>query len=154
MINIVKHLLLLIGCCAVAISCTKDPIDNPTPEIPENTEPATLEIVDTYISVRKSGGEYSFAYILENPDGSELEATSVDNWVNNFDYSTDGVVKFNVNPNTSGSSRITQIVLNYGEDLSGKVTVSQSAQGDEPIEVSFEIEYEINGPYEHLHAQL
>ena len=147
MINIVKHLLLLIGCCAVAISCTKDPIDNPTPEIPENTEPATLEIVDTYISVRKSGGEYSFAYILENPDGSELEATSVDNWVNNFDYSTDGVVKFNVNPNTSGSSRITQIVLNYGEDLSGKVTVSQSAQGDEPIEVSFEIEYEINGPY-------
>ena len=146
--NIVKYLLLLLSCCILAISC-QEPAQ-PTPEVPEDekpAEPATLDIVESLLSADKNGGEYSFTYTLENPDGSEIVATCPDSWVSNFDYSTDGMVKFNIAPNTTGSSRLTQITLTYGEDLSDKITVSQSAAGDEPIDVKFEIEYDINGPY-------
>jgi hypothetical protein len=143
--TILKYLLLLIGCFSIAISCEKP--DNGTEEPPVDTPDPTLEIINTHISAGKNGGEFSFSYKLENPDGSELEASCQDSWINSFDYSTEGVVKFNIDPNTSGSSRITQIVLTYGEDLSGKVTVSQSAKGDEPVDVSFEFEFDIDGPY-------
>ena len=141
----VKYLSLLLCFSLIAISCSKENKPGNNPNIP--TEPAVLDITENFIQVSAAGGEYSFTYTLENPNETDqLEASSPESWINNYDYSTEGVVKFNVNPNTSGESRLTQVTLTYGE-ASDKIVVSQSPTGDTPIDVEFEIEYDINGPF-------
>ena len=117
---------------------------------PEPTDPAILSIDDNYVQVKAQGGDYYFTYTLENPDGSELEAVAQDEWIHSFDLSDEGEVSFVVEPNTTGSQRISKITLTYGK-LKDDIVVTQSGEAVE-VEVTIDFEFEINGPYVKMHT--
>lgn len=117
---------------------------------PEPKDPATLSIDDNYVQVKAQGGDYYFTYTLENPDGSELEAVAQDEWIHSFDLSDEGEVSFVVEPNTTGSQRISKITLTYGK-LKDDIVVTQSGEAVD-VEVTIDFEFEINGPYVKMHT--
>ncbi len=121
-----------------------EPVD-PTP-----TVPAELSIDDNYVQVKAEGGDYYFTYTLENPDGSELKAEAQDEWIHSFDLSDEGEVSFEVDPNTTGSQRISKITLTYGK-LDDSIVITQSGEVVE-VEVNIDFEFEINGPYVKMHT--
>lgn len=121
-----------------------EPVD-PTP-----TVPAELSIDDNYVQVKAEGGDYYFTYTLENPDGSELKAEAQDEWIHSFDLSDEGEVSFVVDPNTTGSQRISKITLTYGK-LKDSIVITQSGEAVD-VEVSIDFEFEINGPYVKMHT--
>ena len=130
---------------ALSFACNK-----PAEEPAKPKEPATLEIVENYIQVKAVGGDYSFKYKLKNPDGNKLVAECQDSWVHSFDYSADGVIKFVVDTNTTGSTRVSKVVLKYGK-LKDDIVVTQSGESVE-VEVSIDFDFEINGPYVRMHT--
>ncbi len=113
-------------------------------------DPATLSIVENYVQVAAAGGDYYFTYTLENPDGSELTAVAQDAWIHSFDYSIEGEVSFVVEPNTTGSQRLSKITLNYGK-LKDDIVITQSGEVVD-IEVTIDFQFEINGPYVKMHT--
>ena len=142
--NYIKYFALIFGMTLFCSSCQKNekPIEPPVEQ-----NPPILTINENYIQVSGDGGQYSFTYTLENPNDSEFEATTDgETWINNFDFSTPGTVKFNVDPNVTGNSRLSQVTVKYGE-ASDKITVSQTPPGEEPLDIELDIEYDINGPY-------
>ncbi len=128
----------------VACNEPNEPID-PTP-----SEPATLAIDDNYVQVKAAGGEYYFTYTLENPDGSELKAEAQDEWIHSFDLSDEGEVSFEVDPNTTGSQRISKITLTYGK-LTDSIVVTQSGEVVE-VEITIDFQFDIDGPYVKMHT--
>lgn len=122
-------------------SCETSPVDEPTPE-----EPATLEINENYVRVKAAGGQYGFTYTLTNPNSNTLEAECASDWIHDFDLSTEGEVYFTVDANSTTETRIADVYIKYGS-VSDKITVSQSGINPDDIEYSFEISYEIDGPY-------
>lgn len=64
---------------------------------------------------RPGGGICSVPYQVASSDAGEtVEAVSPQNWVNGFDYSVDGVISFNVDPNEGTEDRNTTITVLYG----------------------------------------
>ncbi len=114
------------------------------------TDPATLSIDENYVQVKAAGGDYYFTYTLENPDGSELQAVAQDEWIHSFDLTDEGEVSFVVEPNTTGSQRLSKITLTYGK-LKDSIVVTQSGEAVE-VEISIDFEFEINGPYVKMHT--
>lgn len=119
----------------------KQPADTPTPG-----EPATLNIDDNLVQANAAGGEYSFTYTLENPDGSQLKAESSVDWIHSFDLSIEGEVTFTVDANATTESRIANVELKYGK-LKDKIVVSQTGLNPDDIEYVFSVDYDIDGPY-------
>lgn len=127
------------------VACdTNEPVD-PIPSVP-----AELSIDDNYVQVKAEGGDYYFTYTLENPDGSELKAVAQDEWIHSFDLSDEGEVSFVVDPNTTGSQRLSKITLTYGK-LKDDIVITQSGEAVE-VEISIDFEFEINGPYVKMHT--
>ncbi|MBO7265314.1 MAG: BACON domain-containing protein [Alistipes sp.] len=117
---------------------------------PQPTDSATLSIDDNYVQVKAEGGDYYFTYTLENPDGSELKAEAQDEWIHSFDLTSDGEVSFVVEPNTTGSQRISKITLKYGK-LEDSIVITQSGEIVE-VEITIDFKFDINGPYVKMHT--
>ena len=78
------------------------------------------------VSATAEGGDYSIIYTLSNPSGdAEVKALSEEEWINGFDCSTGGTVKFHVDPNSSTDAREGSVRVEYG-DLNFSVPVTQA----------------------------
>lgn len=145
--RIFKHFIWAVGSLCLICACEK-------PDVPDNNdpsnvaEPTDLQIFENLVQVNHEGGEYSFSYVVtgEGFDLSKLEAEPLNEWITDIDLTTEGEVKFTAEPNMSSSSRISQVTLKYGK-LSDKIVVSQSGFSGDAADVTFDIKYEINGPY-------
>lgn len=122
-------------------SCDTNHVDEPTPE-----EPATLKINENYVQVKATGGNYGFTYTLTNPNSNTLEVECAEDWLHDFDLSTEGEVYFIADANPTTETRIIDVTLKYGS-VSDKIVVSQSGVSQGEIEYSFDVSYEIDGPY-------
>lgn len=131
---------------ALFAACNK-PAEEP---VKPSSEPATLSIDENYVQAKAAGGEYYFTYTLENPDGSKFEAVAQDEWIHSFDFTTEGEVNFVIEPNTSGTQRISKITLKYGK-LSDSIVVTQSGETVE-VEATIDFEFDINGPFVRMYT--
>ena len=148
--NSIKSFLILAVAALCFVAC-----DRPKNEPVNPIEPVVLKIDDSAVQVKADGGEYYFTYSIESKEGGDvenfdtslLEATvsNNDEWIHSFDCSAEGEVLFVVEPNITGSTRISKIVLSYG-DAKDDIVVTQSGDGAE-IEVSIDFSFEIDGPY-------
>ncbi len=148
--NSIKSFLILAVAALCFVAC-----DRPTKEPVNPIEPVVLKIDDSAVQVKADGGEYYFTYSIESKEGGDvenfdtslLEATvnNNDEWIHSFDFSAEGEVLFVVEPNITGSTRISKIVLSYG-DAKDDIVVTQSGDGAQ-IEVSIDFSFEIDGPY-------
>lgn len=83
------------------------------------------------------GGEYSLTYSIENPaENGEVAATADVDWIDSWNYDTDGKVSFNVKANETEEDRPAVITVTYsysgGSPQSFTVNVLQVAKGTEP----------------------
>lgn len=112
-----KKFILLYGAVATMLavaSCQKESM--PETEFLSETES---------ISAGAEGGEFTINYTLNNPrEGMDVSASSGAEWITDFDYSTDGVIAFNISPNVSETQREDKIEVAYGE-LKFSVPVTQ-----------------------------
>lgn len=112
--NALRRLLsltLVVSLCLVT-SCKKTP-DNVTPT-PEPSKEAVVNIKSEALEATAAGGNLELLYTITNPvEGGKVSASCDDKWVGSFDYSTDGVIRFVVAPNTSRESRETTITVAY-----------------------------------------
>lgn len=134
--------IALLSLCA----CSNDGPDTPT----KIEEPTLLQINENALTVKSTGGEYAFTYVVEG--GSEIPEITVtceDEWIHDFNTSVEGVVSFVVDQNIS-SSRITRVTIACGK-LKDSIVVSQGAMSGN-ADVSFEITYDIDGPYVTMHV--
>ena len=142
-----KFILASLAAVALFTACN-EPNDEPVDPTP--SEPATLSIDDNYVQAKAAGGDYYFTYTLENPDGSELKAEAQDEWIHSFDLSDEGEVSFVIDPNTTGSQRLSKITLTYGK-LKDSITVTQSGEAVE-VEITIDFEFDINGPFVRMYT--
>ena len=107
----------------LTVACEKEKqTDEPTPSV----KAPELFVNEEVISASAQGGVCQIAYLISNPvAGATVVVTSDQNWVSNFDYSTDGVVKMEVAPNLTNEDRNANLLLkyNYGEGLSLEQTL-------------------------------
>lgn len=122
-----KKILIFFLCSIAAISCDKSE---------ENVNPVlTSTTIDDEISVPDEGGEYSITYTITNPaDDGKIEAfisSGGEDWIDNVDSETMGVVKFTALQNVSDEIRTTSIKVSYtyagGEEQSFSVRITQEA---------------------------
>ena len=144
MVRITKYFALALAAAVSFAACEKP--DQPQPEPQPEEKPVSLDIFENLVQAKGDGGEYSFTYTLVNGEVADLEAKSDDSWVHDFDLSEEGVVKFIIDENETSSSRITQVRLTHGK-VSDKIVISQTGKTVEVEETTFDITYEINGPY-------
>ena len=83
------------------------------------------------------GGGYSLTYSIENPaENGEVAATADVDWIDSWNYDTDGKVSFNVQANETEEERPAVITVTYsysgGSPQSFTVNVIQAAKGTEP----------------------
>ena len=110
--------IALLSLCA----CTNNGPDTPN----KIDEPTLLQINENALTVKSTGGEYAFTYVVEG--GSEIPEITVtceDEWIHDFNTSVEGVVSFVVDQNIS-SSRITRVTIACGK-LKDSIVVSQGA---------------------------
>lgn len=89
------------------------------------------------IRAAAEGGEYSLTYSIENPaENGEVAATADVDWIDSWNYDTDGKVSFNVKANETEEERPAVITVTYsysgGSPQSFTVNVIQAAKGTEP----------------------
>ena len=88
------------------------------------------EVVD----VTAEGGVMVVTWKVENPiegAGVEIEPGYPD-WLNEFDTSEAGEIRFNVDPWEEENTREARVVVNYGEDSSSFRVVQEGVGKDEP----------------------
>ena len=145
MVRLTKYLALALLAAFSFAACDKpeqpQEEDKPTPD-----PSASVEIFENLVQAKGEGGQYSFTYMLEGGDISDLEAKCDEAWVHSFDLAEEGIVYFTIDANDTGSSRITKVYLSIG-DCTDQIVISQTGTVVEPKETSFDITYEINGPY-------
>lgn len=105
--------LLLFLAAAAAISCTTEedilPVIN-LEEVPDLAFNSTEGVI---------------RYTIENPErGTSIDAVSDQDWLHDFDYSTEGEIRFEVDENTGGK-RNANITVTYGNAEPAIVTISQ-----------------------------
>lgn len=148
--------MLPVLAAAVLFSCKPDEPQGPS-EIKVLSEPVTVEF-----NTEKS----SFDYEITNPrKGAAVAVTSNVAWVKNFDYSTDGVVSFDIAKNEEKEERQARLTVAYVEGnqtlSSTTLSVSQTAfpnskislKTPSPMTVFYDggdcsIEYRISRPQE------
>lgn len=145
MVRLTKYLALALLTAFSFAACDKP--EQPQEEEKPTTDPsASVEIFENLVQAKGEGGQYSFTYMLEDGDISDLEAKCDEAWVHSFDLAEEGIVYFTIDANDTGSSRITKVYLSIG-DCTDQIVISQTGAVVEPKETSFDITYEINGPY-------
>lgn len=139
-----KRLFSIFAIVAVALftSCGESQsVDEPTP-----TDNATLNIDDNLIQVSSAGGDYTITYTLEGGSVANLEARAAAEWIHSFDLSLEGELSFTVDANTETSSRTANLYLSHGK-VEDKIVVSQAGLNAGDIEYSFDISFDIDGPF-------
>ena len=124
-------IFMVIAAAALAAGCDK-PDDGPD-VAPEEEQPvirASLE--GNMLVVPAEGGQASIPYVVEFPaENGMVTAEAAGSWLDSFDCSVPGEVKFNVQPNEepSGRSSIVTIIYSYGDrdTVSAQVNVVQDA---------------------------
>lgn len=112
--------VMALGLVASISSCKDDKKPEPKPD------PAEFAVVEDEVSVPFEGGAAQVTYTLENPvEGGVIAFQSDAVWVNTEDLSTDGVIKFNVDPNEEKAERTAKVTVTYGE-LSDSFVVKQA----------------------------
>lgn len=145
MVRFTKFLALALLAAFSFAACDKP--EQPQEEDKPTTDPTvSVDIFENLVQAKGEGGQYSFTYMLEGGDISDLEAKCDEPWVHSFDLSEEGIVYFTIDANETGSSRITRVYLCIG-DSTDQIVISQTGAVVEPKETSFDIRYEINGPY-------
>ena len=145
MVRLTKYLALALLAAFSFAACDKP--EQPQEEEKPTPDPsASVEIFENLVQAKGEGGQYSFTYMLEGGDISDLEAKCDEAWVHSFDLAEEGIVYFTIDANDTGSSRITKVYLSIG-DSTDQIAISQTGAVVEPKETSFDITYEINGPY-------
>lgn len=117
-------------CGFTKVECHTDP----APTIP----PAINASPDSFI-VEADGDVCTINYSIDFPvDGNTISATSDQDWVNTFDYSTPGKISFAVDANT-GDARTATITLSYKGAENVTITVAQkSASSGETTSTTIE----------------
>lgn len=84
----------------------------------------------TSIEVPAEGGEFTAAYILSNPvEGLEVEPKASEDWIHDFDMSTEGRVKFIVDStDVEIYDREATLTLKYGEEEISLQIVQKGAE--------------------------
>ena len=145
MVRLTKYLALALLAAFSFAACDKP--EQPQEEEKPTPDPsASVEIFENLVQAKGEGGQYSFTYMLEGGDISDLEAKCDEAWVHSFDLAEEGIVYFTIDANDTGSSRITKVYLSIG-DSTDQIVISQTGAVVEPKETSFDITYDINGPY-------
>ena len=86
-----------------------------------------ISATPTSINVPAAGDVCTINYSIDFPvDGKSISATSDQDWVNSFDYSTTGEISFVVDANTEGV-RAATVTLSY--DGADNVTISIAQEG-------------------------
>lgn len=141
-------MLALLGLCW---SCSK-PSDEPTPTPDEPVnDPTSLVINENIVSVKGAGEECSFTYTMEGGSIENLVVKSENEWIHDFDLSTEGVVRFIVDANPLTTTRLSKITISCGK-LKDDIVVSQSGVSPEEFKVKFDVDYEIDGPFVTMHV--
>lgn len=93
---------------------------------PAPTIPPVIKASPMSFSIAAAGDVCTIKYSIDFPvDGKSISATSNQDWVNNFDYSTAGEISFVVDENT-GDTRSATITLSYEGAESVNITVAQN----------------------------
>ena len=106
---------------------------------PSTTPAITLSNIPTD-NISAAGDVVTINYQIANPvSGVSVSASpeSGDDWVNTFDYSTDGEISFVVDPKTTTGTRTTTITVSYtgAEDKTFEITQDGATSGGgEPTE--------------------
>ena len=80
------------------------------------TLPSRIDMDSETVTVPAAGGRFAVAYRLSSSVGDKsIEAVCPYGWVNSFDYSTDGIVSFNVEPNDGKKDRETRITVIHSD---------------------------------------
>ena len=88
-----------------------------------------ISATPTSINVPAAGDVCTINYSIDFPvDGKSISATSDQDWVNSFDYSTTGEISFVVDANT-GDARTATVTLSYEGAENVVVSISQNATG-------------------------
>lgn len=100
---------------------------------PSTTPAITLSNIPTD-NISAAGDVVTINYQIANPvSGVSVSAApeSGDDWVNTFDYSTDGEISFVVDPKTTTGTRTTTITVSYtgAEDKTFKITQDGATSG-------------------------
>ena len=144
MVRLTKYLALALLAAFSFAACDKP--EQPQEEDKPIEEPVELQIFENLVQANAKGGEYFFTYMLEGGASEDLEAKCDEPWVHSFDFSEEGVVNFVIDANDTGKSRITSVKLTLGT-VSDNIVISQNGEAVAPTETTFDITYEINGPY-------
>lgn len=95
-----------------------------------------ITVSEDKVSAGAEGGSLSVGYTVANPvDGTSVEAECAQTWVNGFDVSEEGVIKFNVDANDDVEVRTATVTVKYGQS-EDTFTVEQEGR---VIDLSFEI---------------
>lgn len=79
-------------------------------------QPSRIDMDSETVTVPAAGGRFAVAYRLSSSVGDKsIEAVCPYGWVNSFDYSTDGIVSFNVEPNDGEKDRETRITVIHSD---------------------------------------
>lgn len=125
-----KKFLFTIAAISCMLSC-KTSDNGPVPE---------LSLATASIEVSGEGGECTIEYTLTNVSESarpDVSAPGAEKWINMFDLSEKGIIKFNVVPNENIAARQATIKVCYG-DMEEKVLLAQSGKYEEKPEYDVE----------------
>lgn len=116
---------------------------------PSTTPAITLSNIPTG-NISAAGDVVTINYQIANPvSGVSVSAApeSGDDWVNTFDYSTDGEISFVVDPKTTTGTRTTTITVSYtgAEDKTFKITQDGATSGNVPVSYTIEWGSSYNG---------
>lgn len=117
------------------ISCDKNGQESGTPSISLSQQTVTVDA---------GGGAASIGYSISGPAGGlTVSAHASEDWVNSFDYDTDGTISFNVDENLS-EERSCTVSVEYGDAEPASFTVLQKA-AEAQSGYDFTLSYEIDG---------
>ncbi len=104
--RLISVTLLFMGLMMLTTGCTQDDSSN--------AGPASLTLQQRELSVPAEGGSFSIKYNLENPvPGAELKVSSEHGWAKNFDTTTPGEIRFEVNPSYEEKERSCRVEVIY-----------------------------------------
>ena len=108
------------------------------PELP------SISLSQQTVTVNASGGAASIGYSISNPAGGlTVSAHASEEWVNSFDYDTDGTISFNVDENLS-EERSCIVSVEYSDAWPATFIVQQKA-AKAHSGYDFTLSYEVDG---------